>query len=378
MFLLKDFSMVSVTRYIAFSLAFYLIFTFIPYFYRRENFELYVIKLFTSFLITYLYSLILFLGLAAMLFTVDKLFSAGISSKLYFDIWLIVAGIFAPGFFLADIPEFGKEFSIDNYPKVLRVLLLNIVMPMIVVYSIILYVYFVKIIITWKWPEGIISNLVLWFSIISTIVIFFTYILRDRNKWVRIFTSIFPKLILPLLAMMFVSIAIRVNAYGITENRYFVIVAGLWVTGCMLYFSFTKSLKNTVLLVSLALIAVLSVSGPWSGYSVSKLSQNMRFEKILKTNNMLKDSSITKPPKDLQENDKKEISEIIAYFNRYHSLKDVKYLPVGFKTEQAKDILGFELQDYDGVRNGNSKYFDHYLSEDGSVMEINDYNYFLL
>jgi hypothetical protein len=50
LFLLQDFNMVSVSRYVAISLALYLAFTFIPYFYRRPNYELYMIKLFISFL----------------------------------------------------------------------------------------------------------------------------------------------------------------------------------------------------------------------------------------------------------------------------------------------------------------------------------------
>lgn len=374
-FLLKDLNMVSITRYIAFSISFYFIFAFIPYFYRKENYELYVIKLFTSFIITYLYSLILYLGLAAMLFTIDQLFSVDISGKLYFDIWLIVAGVFAPAFFLSDIPEYGKEFHIESYPKVLKVLLLYIVMPLIVAYSTILYAYFAKIIVTRQWPGGIVSHLVLWYSIISTLVIFFVYPLRNTNQWTRIFVSLFPKFILPLMVMMFVSMGIRINAYGITENRYFVIVAGLWVTGCMIYFIFTKNARNIVLPISIALISMLSVSGPWSSYSVSKLSQNMRFEKILIKYDMLSDGSITKPPQDLPNKDKKEISGIISYFNRYHSLSDLKHLPEGFKTNQMENVFGFKL--YYDIRGNKDMYFSHNVIEDKVFIDVKDYDYFV-
>jgi len=362
-FLLQDLNMVSITRYIAFSISFYFVFAFIPYFYRKENYELYVIKLFTSFIITYLYSLILYLGLAAMLFTIDKLFSVNIPEKLYFDIWLIVAGVFAPAFFLSDIPEYGKKFHVESYPKVLRVLLLYIVMPLLVAYSTILYAYFAKIIVTTQWPGGMVSNLVLWYSIISALVIFFVYPLRSTNQWTRIFVSFFPKLILPLLVMMFISMGIRINAYGITENRYFVVLAGLWVTGCMIYFIFVKNARNIVLPVSIALISVLSVSGPWSCYSISKLSQNMRFEKIL---------SITEPSHDLLEKDKKEISGIISYFNEYHSLSDLKHLPEDFKIDQIENVFGFQL-----YRHGRNMHFSHNVVEDKAFIDVNDYDYFI-
>jgi len=45
-FLLKDLQTLSVTRYIGVNLTFYLAFFYIPYFIHKENFELYVIKVF--------------------------------------------------------------------------------------------------------------------------------------------------------------------------------------------------------------------------------------------------------------------------------------------------------------------------------------------
>ena len=269
LYLLQDFEMVAVTRYIALSFALYLAFTFIPNFYRRENYELYVIKLFTSFFITFLYSAVLFLGLAAMLFTVDTLFVLKLSEKLYFDIWLIAAGVFAPTYFLADIPQHREEVPPEYYPRVLKALLLYIVMPLIIAYSTILYVYFAKIIITRQWPDGMVSHLVLWYSFISILVLFFVYQLRRSNKWVGVFVSYFPKLVIPLLAMMFVSMGIRIKAYGVTENRYFVLAAGLWVTVGFIYHILRKDVRNIFLPVSLALVAVLAVTGPWSAYNVS-------------------------------------------------------------------------------------------------------------
>ncbi len=375
-YLLTDFNMVPVSRYIAISFSLYAAFAFIPYFFRKEKFELYVIKLFISFFITCLYSLILFAGLAAILFTIHTLFSLDISDKLYYDIWLIVAGIFAPAFFLADIPRYGEELHVENYPKVLKVLLLYIVMPLLSVYSAILYVYFIKIVATWHWPEGMVSNLVLWYSIISTLVIFFIHPLRSTNRWADIFSSLFPKLILPLLAMMFVAMGIRINAYGITESRYFVMLAGLWVTGCMIYFIFSRRARNIILPVTLAIIAVLSVSGPWSCYSVSKLSQNNRLEKILTAHDMIKDKTIIKPSGDLPETDRKEISAIIRYFDRYHSLDDVRFLPKDFRIADMENVFGFPMYyDYRSPDN-DREYFRHSITEHGGFLDITGYDYF--
>ncbi len=375
LFLLEDFEMVTVTRYIAISLALYLAFTFIPYFFKRENYELYVIKLFTSFFITYLYSVVLFLGLVAMLFTVDTLFALEVSEKLYFDIWLIVAGVFAPAYFLADIPKHRETVHDDSYYKVLRILLLYIVMPLLIAYSAILYVYFAKILFTRQWPDGMVSHLVLWYSIISVLVLFFIYPLRKSNQWVGVFRSYFPRLMLPLLAMMFVSMGIRINAYGITENRYFVMAAGFWVTVSMLYYVIKRDVRNIFLPVSLALIAALSVTGPWGAYGVSKLSQNDRFESILKKYEMISNGSMVRAPEDLPDEDKREISAIIRYFDRYHSLEELGYLPEGFTIQGMEELLGFKYN-YGLTRRNERDYFYYRIKENDMLLGIQDYDYF--
>lgn len=63
-FLLEDFGMIPVTRYIGLSFSFYLAFIFISYFFARNGFELYVIILLTRFFTAVIYSIVLFLRTA--------------------------------------------------------------------------------------------------------------------------------------------------------------------------------------------------------------------------------------------------------------------------------------------------------------------------
>ena len=48
----------------------------------------------------------------------------------------------------------------------------------------------------------------------------------------------------------------------------------------MIYYSLAKQFRNIILPISLALVALLTVVGPWSAYSLSKYSQNARLEAI--------------------------------------------------------------------------------------------------
>src|SRR5690554_1629307 len=336
---LSELSPVTISKYLAYSLAAYLAFLFIPYLSNRMHFESYVILLFTRFCTTYLYSVTLYLGLSTILFTIEHLFTVEISGKLYFDLWLMIAGIFAPVYFLAEIPAHSLDDEQYNYPNVLKVLFIYILIPIISVYTIILYAYFAKIIITLTWPIGLVSHLVLWYAMFSALLIFCIFPLGKQNQIAKKFINLFPWLILPLIAIMFVSMGKRITAYGLTENRYYVLVTGLWVTAWMLYYCFAKRPRNIVLPVTLSIIAVLAVSGPWSSFTVSKISQNRRLIALLNKYELLEESSII-PRTNLPGEAKKEINSIIKYFDDKHSLKDISLLPPDFGLSDMEKTFG--------------------------------------
>ena len=374
---LKDIGMmgtVSMSRYIAFSLILYLIFLIISYIPNRADFEIFVVRVFTRFFTTILYSLVLYLGLAAILFTIDKLLGIDIKGELYYYTFLVVAGIFAPSFFLAGIPTKNEKLNLNDYSRLLNVLVLYIIMPLISVYTLILYIYFGKIIITRQWPEGLVSNLVLWYSVLSAAVLFFISPLFNEKSWTKRYMKYFPKAILPLIVMMFISIGIRINAYGVTENRYFVVALGIWVFLIMIYFAATRKLRNIILPLSLAVITFISVFGPFSSYSVSKHSQNNRLNRIFLENNMIKDSSVIKAGTVVNTEDSRQISSILNYFERNHSLKDVKVLPQDFKISDLERVLGVKYTDeYNIGDNGN-----FYFNSSGALkpIDIKGYDYF--
>ncbi|MDD3315522.1 MAG: DUF4153 domain-containing protein, partial [Syntrophaceticus sp.] len=375
-FLLNTLDMVSITRYIGVSLALYLAFLFIPYLPRREQFEMYVIRLGTGFCITVIYAAVLYLGLAAILFTIDQLLGIQIAGKAYFYVWLFVACLFAPAYFLADIPLQDEQLEQKNYLKLLRVLLLYIVMPLLTAYTAILYIYFVKIIVVSEWPVGLVSHLVLWYGVIVTIVLFLISPIKDESKWTNGFLVWMPRVILPILVMMFISMGIRINAYGVTENRYYVIILGLWVFGIMLYYILTKKRNNIIIPVTLAVIALIAVFGPLSSYSISTLSQNNRLEATLLRNDMLQEGKIQAAAGDIPEKDKTEISRILDYFNDNHNLDNVEYLPDDFEIDDMDKVFGFSYVTYRHPIDQSAERFYYLTTEElERAIDIQGYDY---
>jgi len=195
------------------------------------------------------------------------------------------------------------------------------------------------------------------------------------NTWVEKFTFFLPKLILPILIMMFISMGIRVKAYGITENRYFVVMLGLWVSGIMIHFNLKKVRRNIIIPVSLSIITLISVLGPVSAYSISKMSQNNRLTNILSTNGMLLDNKTIQPEKDISEKDKTEISSILSYFENSHNLDDVKYLDKDFAITDMNKVFGFKYEDQ--WQNGiNENYFSYNAAHQMyDTLDISGYDY---
>lgn len=375
----EEINTVSMTRYVAINIALYLCFIFIPYLPKIRNFEMYVIKLFIRFIITVVYSGVIYAGICVIIFTIDKLlFEFNASGLVYLDAFFIVAGTFGVCFFLAGVPAAGEELDKNNYPSILKILVLYIVIPMLSIYTLILYIYFLKILVTLRWPEGVVTNLVLWYSIIGTAVLFFVSPLKDSVKWVKYFISWFSKLILPLIVMMFVSMGIRISAYGITENRYYVLIMGIWIAAIMIYYSLKKSPNNIILPVSLAIIAVLSVVGPWSSFSVAEYSQNKRLEAILTKYDMIENNQIARAKTELSTTDKIEITEIISYFDNTDRLEKVKYLPENYDNSNFEDTFGFEPVyqiSYPGTEE-EEVYFYRFLEPFSAPIDIKDFDYF--
>jgi hypothetical protein len=371
---LKTLGMVSSTRYVAVSIALYLAFFFIPYLKDKKAFELYVITLFTGFFFTVIYTVVLFAGLSAILFACDSLLEIKLNQNIYYYTWISAVFVFGVTYFLSSIPKKNEDITTKAYPKLIKILFLYIVIPLLTAYTVILYIYFGKILITSVWPHGLVSHLVIWYSLIVIAVIFFTTPLIDKSQVAKKFIFLAPKIILPLLLMMLLSIGIRINSYGITERRYFIVILALWVFAIMLLFNFMKTTKNTLLPISLALVALLSVFGPLSSYSLSKYSQNKRFENILLQNHMLKEGNIIAST-EVAEKDRLNLSSILSYFERNHSLEDIKKLPKGFAMENIKETFGFA---YESPYNNNPDEYFYFTREfSGKYIDISGYDFLI-
>lgn len=288
-----------------------------------EDYIPYVLNVNFQLVTSIIYSMTIGIGILIFFISLNNLFDLSMDYKHLLSLELIVFIPINLGFFLSDFPKVQKLFNDYEVSKEINILVNNIFIPLIYLYTIILYAYFFKIVFTMTIPKGIIINLVLWFSIFTTFVIFISA--KTRGNISLSFKKIQPVLSLPLILFMFYAIYIRINQYGFTINRYLVVALGFFSLLSMLYYIFVKNSSNMTIIVLFSIIILISSIGPVSSYNISAISQNRRLKDILTKNQMLLGGKIV-PNKNISDDDKQEIISIVYYLNNYFELKDIELL----------------------------------------------------
>lgn len=351
-------------------------FTMIPYFYKRDNYSIYMLKLISNFAISVLFFFIINLGLSAILFTIEKLFELSISSEFYVDIFIILWEFLAVVYFVGLFPKYTDKYTVEDYPELLKVLFGYIITPLLIAYTVILYLYFVRVILLKQFPINLLSHLVLWYGVISVIVLFYIRKIKDQYRLTQLFYRYFPVAIMVPLGMLFLAIGKRIYDYDITPPRYYVVLVGLWVLGSMLYILRSKKMRSTFLVVAALVILLLSVYGPQNAFNVSLINQEARFETVLKEYELLENQKIIATP-ELSKGRKHVVSDFLLYFNRNDQLEEVDILPEGFELSDSKEVFGFEIEYYYGSINAPKNRYNYHFNMSNKLIDATETDYFV-
>jgi len=285
--------------------------------------------LFLRFLLAALFSAVLYAGIAGAIGSFDLLFSIEVESEIYGDLFLLISLLFNTLFFLSGVPKLNEETQEEelSYPKSLKIFTQFVLLPLVVIYLLIMYAYTIKIIILWDWPRGILTYMILGYSIAGMLALLLLYPIQNlaENKWIKIFSTWFYRALLPLVGVLGIAIFKRVSDYGITEERYFVIILSVWLLCISLYYSFSKVKNIKYIPITLAILAFITTFGPWGAFSVSKNSQWNRLEHVLSSNKLLTDGMMKKGEYKIPQKDYDNIVSILLYFNRDYDTLSSSY-----------------------------------------------------
>ncbi len=322
---------VRASRSVQLAVAFHLMVAVLPWLGDRQlnGFWQFNLALFTRFLTAALYSFVLVLGLALALGAIDKLLGVDVSGDTYVRLVLTVGILFNTWFFLAGVPERLDALEGESaYPPGLKPFAQYVLIPIVVVYIAILTTYMIKIIVTRVWPSGWIGWLVSCVAVVGILALLLVYPIatRKENRWISTFARGFYLALLPSLGMLWLAIGKRIGQYGVTEQRYFLAVLSLWLTGIALYYGIRRSQDIRLIPASLLGLALITFAGPWGAYRVSERSQRHRLVTILERNAMLEDGTVRKPAAPVSFEDRREIAATLRYLTGTHGLDAVQPL----------------------------------------------------
>jgi len=310
-------------RYAHLSATFHMTVAIAPYLGVREpwGFWQYNRSLFFRCVTATVFSGALFAGLALALAAVDNLLGIGVPDVAYGRLFFFVAFGLHPLIFLAGAPSDFKQLdAARDCPAGLRVFSQHVLLPLVALYVAILLAYMGKILVTGTWPSGWISYLVSGLAVVGIFSLLMVHPERmrsDRN-WIDHYALAFWIAVLPSAGMVGMALWLRVQQYGITENRYMLGLLAAWLAGTAAHRVATRARDVKSIPLVLAVLGVATFAGPWSPYAVAERSQVGRIKRILDEHGVLDESALATSSLEIPFEEWQQVEEAVAYLVDYH------------------------------------------------------------
>ena len=322
---------------------------------NRENKEKYLQSEFSDFVITYIFAAVLFVGIAIVLTTISYLFFSSNNDFFFrlttYSFWFI-AEVFGASLFLSLLKKTDDDLENYKFPSIFNLLIKFVIIPLIVIYTGILYIYMAKAVISMQLPKGLISHLVLWYTAFSVIIIILITPFTQKDKFLGNFKKYFPYFSIPLIFASLFALFQRIYQYGITEKRYYVLILIFWLLFCVILF--IRKMNITGIFISLIACVVIAVYTPFSAKSVSNFSQKERLKRMLVKYGALKDGKISKITQKLTNRQGNHIHTTIQYIS---SNSDIQKL--NFKNEKGE--VYSTLEDLEKALDVKESWKDYYI-----------------
>lgn len=296
-------------------------------------------QMFINFFLTMVFSGVLIVGTEIAIYAISELFDFNFKYTIY-PKNLFFVGILGSVFIFLNFnyKEFGKLEKDEKYPAILQIFTQYILIPILLLYLLILYLYAIKILLKWELPRGWVSYLILIYSIIGILALLLVYPLKNisTKSWVKIFTKIFYYTLLPLLVLLFIAIITRILEYGFTEPRYFVLILSIWLCATVFYFILLPKASIKFIPFSLFLFGVFSLVFPYfNAFSVAERSQKKNLLLSLTKHDLLHNGKIDFTKKiSLQ-----EVNDVAGKFEFLHIRKQDAFL---YSLISEQDMANFK------------------------------------
>ncbi len=220
------------------------------------------------------------LNMAVMAIVVSFFYIFGIDEPRHFyeHIYQFIWFVLAPQVCCTLIRQ--NEDEVSEPFKVLRLILNFILSPAVIIYTVILYTYFIKIVFEWDLPKGGVAWMVMGFITVALVGRMAQSILSQRYyDW---FYRHFTLIAIPPLIMYWIGSIYRIRLYSFTESRFYLMVAGVLMTlfVLMLWKERTRRYQLMALIFAAAIILFTYIPGI-SAKSIGLSCQKQRLTRLI-------------------------------------------------------------------------------------------------
>ncbi len=270
-------------------------------------------------------------GLTAIYETTKLLFGLTLSPHAREYIWTVCLAFVAPVGFLAFAPRrFTDPITAseeqDFTMRAAAALVKFVAVPLLLVYTAILYAYAAKIALAWELPKGTLGAMVVGYLFVGVATLLLGYPIRETGgALVRLFWRYWVWLAALPVALLFIAVWRRIADYGLTEQRYLMVLIGVWAL-ILAALRIAQGTRFDLRLLPgvLALLLLAASFGPGGAIGLSVLSQKAELASILTAKAMLVDGKIVPRGEGAVENPLGEEAAraraIEWYLNTHHSL----------------------------------------------------------
>ncbi len=343
---------------------------------------------FKSFFSAGFFSTVLYLGVVLVIGAIDILIS-NVQGDAYVHAANLVFVLFAPIYFLSMIPRYGQEEEADKETispasqekiaeesrgvtapnRFLATLITYVIIPITAVFTAILLLYILLNITGEFWSESLMEPILVTYSI--TVIIVYILASTVEHSFAKYFRKIFPKVLVPVVLFQTLASVLKIQEEGVTYGRYYVILFGVFATIAGILFCFLPVRKNGRIAPILILLSVISIIPPVDAFTVSRVTQTARLEKLLVRNNMLKDGLIT-PNAQVGEGDRVDIVKALEYLDQMNYTKRIDFLQGYSVSRDFEKSFGFPRYGNTGTK----EYSNFYYRRNGEEpLQITGYDY---
>lgn len=289
-----------------------------------QGFWIFSQELLMSWILGFIYSLVIVLGLEAAIVAIEYLFEVKWYREIYLDVLILVMGIVGSSYLCAGIPaSFSQKAEEFDYRKLYLIVVKFIFIPLVLVYFLILYSYGLKIALLWELPKGWVASLCLGFSAAGILVYLFNYYLPDWDETLllRWYKKYFIFSLIPVILLMLIALYRRISDYGITEERYLVAGGATWLSALVLYLGILGKKDLRFFPVSILVGSLLLVAGPLNPSSVAVRSQDRQMMKLATEKNWLDEAGNWKSGQAASDEDRVRAQDILAFLAERRSMQ---------------------------------------------------------